>query len=178
MRGTAVSSAKGADGTQKGLVGGNSGETRDEKRARGKRVHPVKRHAENSASRRVPPAPVGISRVSPAFSTCPGRGVALASSTYNPPSNELASNDVTSFPLVPIGPVVSTRRYNRRRSLVFYYFTYLSVPASMHAPFLRAPCLSLSLSLSLACNVAALRHCSLQRPRPPTPLELFRRTKI
>lgn len=76
--------------------------------------------------------PVGISRFTCVFHLS-SWGVALASSTYDPPSNGRASNDVTGSPRFPLVP--SYRRGTTDRCLYFIILlTYRA--ASMHAPFL------------------------------------------
>ena len=136
-------------------------------------VHPVKRHAENSASRcprqeyrafhlRFPPVQAGASLLQAPPTTL------LATSLR--PTTSRASR---WFPLVPSYRRVGTTDGGRLYFIIL--LTYWYRPRCMRLSSGHLVSLSLSLSLflsfflSVGCNVAALRHCSLQRPRP-TPL--------
>lgn len=76
--------------------------------------------------------PVGISRFTCVFHLS-SWGVALASSTYDPPSNGRASNDVTGFPRFPLVP--SYRRGTTDVACILLFYLPIRT-ASMHAPFL------------------------------------------
>ena len=90
-------------------------------------------------------APVGISRFTCVFHLS-SWGVALASSTYDPPSNGRASNDVTGFPRFPLVP--SYRRGTTDVACILLFYLLPIVRPRMHMHCLSFPFALLSLSLS------------------------------
>lgn len=105
----------------KGVGSKNRGVRRWNKRKKAKRVHRT-RHEFGVA-------PVGISRFTCVFHLS-SWGVALASSTYDPPSNGRASNDVTGFPRFPLVP--SYRRATTDVACILLFYLLPIVRPRMH----------------------------------------------
>lgn len=105
----------------KGVGSKNRRVRRWNKRKKAKRVHRT-RHEFGVA-------PVGISRFTCVFHLS-SWGVALASSTYDPPSNGRASNDVTGFPRFPLVP--SYRRATTDVACILLFYLLPIVRPRMH----------------------------------------------
>lgn len=129
MRVRGVSLAKGADG--------NRNDKRDEKRGlvgkTGRRRHArARRNGCTGTRHEFGVAPVEISRFTCVFHLS-SWGVALASSTYDPPSNGRASNDVTGFPRFSLVP--SYRRGTTDVACILLFYLPIVRPRCMRLSF-------------------------------------------